>query len=288
MQGMYYTDWTVLMAGTTLSLIPIITAFLLAQDLFVKGVMLSAHQRIVAIGESPSWIHCTRTPFPCRVSNSTSDSFFAPRVETIRKLHAALPVAALNDLLPDTEPTTHEQLRHRRGACQTGSAAAWCSRTATCTSGWRRCRSQLIPAGMRRSRPGRTRPSRHGKAQQPDGYLEHLLSVGGTGPALTNLQDNHELYCAGHMIEAGQRHTKSRPAADRFEHWLRFADLIDRTFGPEEGQAQRLSGPRGHRDGLGQAVPADGRSPVSQACQVLHRPARPVPALLRERRTPQV
>lgn len=41
MQGMYSTDWTVLMAGTTLSLIPIITAFLLAQDLFVKGVMLS-------------------------------------------------------------------------------------------------------------------------------------------------------------------------------------------------------------------------------------------------------
>ncbi len=41
MQGMYSTDWTVLMAGTTLSLIPIITAFLFAQDLFVKGVMLS-------------------------------------------------------------------------------------------------------------------------------------------------------------------------------------------------------------------------------------------------------
>jgi multiple sugar transport system permease protein len=41
MQGMYSTDWTVLMAGTTLSLLPIITAFLFAQDLFVKGVMLS-------------------------------------------------------------------------------------------------------------------------------------------------------------------------------------------------------------------------------------------------------
>ena len=41
MQGMYSTDWTVLMAGTTLSLLPIIIAFLLAQDLFVKGVMLS-------------------------------------------------------------------------------------------------------------------------------------------------------------------------------------------------------------------------------------------------------
>lgn len=41
MQGMYSTDWVVLMAGTTLSLLPIIIAFLLAQDLFVKGVMLS-------------------------------------------------------------------------------------------------------------------------------------------------------------------------------------------------------------------------------------------------------
>lgn len=41
MQGAYSTNWPVLMAGTFISLLPIMIAFLLAQDLFVKGVTLS-------------------------------------------------------------------------------------------------------------------------------------------------------------------------------------------------------------------------------------------------------
>lgn len=41
MQGLYSTDWPVLMAATTISIMPIIIVFLLAQDLFVRGVTLS-------------------------------------------------------------------------------------------------------------------------------------------------------------------------------------------------------------------------------------------------------
>jgi multiple sugar transport system permease protein len=41
MQGQYSTNWPVLMAGTFISMIPVMIAFLLAQDLFVKGVTLS-------------------------------------------------------------------------------------------------------------------------------------------------------------------------------------------------------------------------------------------------------
>ena len=41
MQGLYSTDWPVLMAATTISILPIIIVFLLAQDLFVRGVTLS-------------------------------------------------------------------------------------------------------------------------------------------------------------------------------------------------------------------------------------------------------
>lgn len=41
MQGLYSTDWPVLMAATTISITPIIVLFLLAQDLFVRGVTLS-------------------------------------------------------------------------------------------------------------------------------------------------------------------------------------------------------------------------------------------------------
>lgn len=41
MQGMYSTDWPVLMAGTVISVLPVIIVFLMAQDLFIRGVTLS-------------------------------------------------------------------------------------------------------------------------------------------------------------------------------------------------------------------------------------------------------
>lgn len=41
MQGLYSTDWPVLMAGTIITLIPVIVVFLLAQDFFIRGVTLS-------------------------------------------------------------------------------------------------------------------------------------------------------------------------------------------------------------------------------------------------------
>lgn len=40
-RGLYATDWPVLMAAACLSILPVVIAFLLAQDTFVKGVMLS-------------------------------------------------------------------------------------------------------------------------------------------------------------------------------------------------------------------------------------------------------
>lgn len=41
MQGMYSTDWPVLMAGTVISILPVLIAFVFAQEYFVRGVTLS-------------------------------------------------------------------------------------------------------------------------------------------------------------------------------------------------------------------------------------------------------
>lgn len=41
MQGLYSTDWPVLMAGTVIALLPVLVVFLLAQEYFVKGITLS-------------------------------------------------------------------------------------------------------------------------------------------------------------------------------------------------------------------------------------------------------
>lgn len=41
MRGMYSTDWPVLMAGTVISIMPVLIAFIFAQEYFVRGVTLS-------------------------------------------------------------------------------------------------------------------------------------------------------------------------------------------------------------------------------------------------------
>jgi len=41
MQGMYSTDWPVLMAGSMISILPVLVVFIFAQEYFVRGITLS-------------------------------------------------------------------------------------------------------------------------------------------------------------------------------------------------------------------------------------------------------
>ena len=40
------------------------------------------------------------------------------------------------------------------------------------------------------------------QSQRPDGYLDSYFTVKAPGKEWTNLQEAHELYCAGHLMEA--------------------------------------------------------------------------------------
>src|SRR5579875_129950 len=73
-------------------------------------------------------------------------------------------------------------------------------------------------------------------AQQPDGYLNsHFIAV---EPAKrwTNLRDLHELYCAGHLIEAAVAHFQATGKRNLLDILIRYADHIDSVFGPEPGK----------------------------------------------------
>lgn len=75
-------------------------------------------------------------------------------------------------------------------------------------------------------------------AQQPDGYLNAYFSTVGKGRRFTDHQDAHELYCAGHLIEAGVAHFESTGKTRLLEIVRRYADLIDVQFseaGPDAG-----------------------------------------------------
>jgi len=56
-----------------------------------------------------------------------------------------------------------------------------------------------------------------GRAQQPDGYLFTYNQIHFPGVRWRNLQVEHELYCHGHLIEAGVSHFQSTGRSDLLE-----------------------------------------------------------------------
>ncbi|MFC6651455.1 glycoside hydrolase family 127 protein [Paenibacillus rhizoplanae] len=84
-----------------------------------------------------------------------------------------------------------------------------------------------------------------GEAQQADGYLNTYFTVKEPGKRWTNLQDCHELYCAGHFIEAAVAYYEATGKDKLLSIMRRMADHIDSVFGPEEG---KLKGYDGHQE----------------------------------------
>lgn len=73
-----------------------------------------------------------------------------------------------------------------------------------------------------------------GAAQQPDGYLSTYFIVVAPDKRWTNLMEGHELYCAGHLIEAGVALYQATGKVKLLNIARRFADLIDLTFGKDK------------------------------------------------------
>jgi DUF1680 family protein len=71
-----------------------------------------------------------------------------------------------------------------------------------------------------------------GHAQQEDGYLNVHFTLVRPGRRFTDLRDGHELYCAGHLIEASVAHFEATGKTSLLDIARRYADLIYREFGP--------------------------------------------------------
>ena len=84
-----------------------------------------------------------------------------------------------------------------------------------------------------------------GKAQQPDGYLNTYFTVCRPDLRWKNLAEGHELYSAGHLIEAAVAYYDATGKPQLLQIAAKFADLICKTFGPGEDQ---LHGCPGHQE----------------------------------------
>jgi len=80
------------------------------------------------------------------------------------------------------------------------------------------------------------------KAQLPDGYLNCWYIGREPEQRWTNLRDNHELYCAGHMLEGAVAYFHATGKRRFLDVMLRYVDHIMATFGPGAGQKKGYCG----------------------------------------------
>ena len=79
-------------------------------------------------------------------------------------------------------------------------------------------------------------------AQQPDGYLNTYFTTVAPERRWANLLDDHELYCAGHLIEAGVAHYSATGKTALLDVMRRYADYIGTVFGTGPGQKHGYPG----------------------------------------------
>jgi len=80
-------------------------------------------------------------------------------------------------------------------------------------------------------------------AQQPNGYLNTYYTLVDPDKKWTNLPKHHELYCAGHLIEAAVAYFKATGKRSLLDVAIRFTDLIDDLF-----RKQKKPGFAGHEE----------------------------------------
>ncbi|HEY0827006.1 MAG TPA: beta-L-arabinofuranosidase domain-containing protein, partial [Bacilli bacterium] len=79
-------------------------------------------------------------------------------------------------------------------------------------------------------------------AQQPDGYLNVYFTVVEPERRWKDLRDGHELYCAGHLIEAAIAHYQATGKRTLLDVMCRYADHIDSIFGEGQGKKRGYCG----------------------------------------------
>jgi DUF1680 family protein len=81
--------------------------------------------------------------------------------------------------------------------------------------------------------------------QESDGYLNAYFSFYEPENRFTNLKIRHELYCAGHLLEAAVEHSKLHGSSRFFEAMEKYMDYIATQFGPE---LDKTKGYPGHQE----------------------------------------
>lgn len=175
---------------------------------------------------------------------TVSDPFLGQYQQLVRDVVISYQWDALNDRIPEAEPShAIENFRIAAGlqegefygmVFQDSDVAKWLEAVA-----WSLC--QKPDAELEKTADEVIELI--ASAQCEDGYLNTYFTVKAPEERWSNLAECHELYCAGHLIEAGVAFFQATGKRRLLEVVCRLADHIDRVFGPDES---KLHGYPGH------------------------------------------
>lgn len=179
-----------------------------------------------------------------RIDGRISDRFWSRMQEIIRTEGIPYQWEALNDRVKDAEPSycmrnfriaAHRETgKHKGFVFQDSDVAKWLEAVAY---------SLMWHQDSELEKTADEAIEIICAAQQPDGYLDTYYIIGEQEKRWTNLKDNHELYIAGHMIEAAVAYYQATGKRKLLDACIRLTEHIDERFGPEE---EKLKGYPGH------------------------------------------
>ena len=172
-----------------------------------------------------------------------TDQLFSKYVRLVAEKIVPYQWEALNDRIPNQEKSHcldnfrvaagDQQGRHQGAIFQDTDLYKWLEAVAFCiANGTGR---QFIPLADEAV-------ELIGRAQQPDGYLNTYITIECPENRWKNLAEGHELYGAGHLIEAAVAYYNATGKEAILNIARRFADLIDQTFGDEDGKCHGYPG----------------------------------------------
>jgi len=171
------------------------------------------------------------------------DKFWAKRLQQVREVVIPYQWQALNDKIPAAEPShAIENFRIAAGRTdgefygwvfQDSDVAKWLEAVGYCL---------MNHSDQELERLADEVVELIANAQQRDGYLNTYFTIKEPAGRWANLRDNHEMYCAGHMMEAAVAYYEATGKRKPLDVVRRLADHIDATFGPEPGKRRGYPG----------------------------------------------
>ncbi|MBD0381516.1 glycoside hydrolase family 127 protein [Paenibacillus sedimenti] len=171
------------------------------------------------------------------------DTFWSEYIELVRDVVVPYQWEALNDRVPDAEPS-HAIRNFQIAAGETEGEFYGMVFQDSDVAKWLEAVGYLLET---KPDPELERVADEvvdliARAQRSDGYINTFYTLKEPGKEWTNLCECHELYCAGHLIEAAVAYYHATGKTKILDVACRFADYIDSVFGPEPGKIQGYDG----------------------------------------------